>query len=62
MTFPRTLLSVTFFRIGLAGVVLALVSVRRDMIYSLAWSLVGASGEAALIAAESVFSTWLFTA
>ena len=44
----------------------ALISFRRDMIYALAWSSVGALGEAsasaALIADESVFSTCLFTA
>ena len=58
LTFPRILLRVKFFRIDLAGVVSALVSFRRDMVYALAWLPVGASGEASasayLIAAESV--------
>ena len=38
MTFPRILLRVNFFRIGLAGVVSDLVSFRSDMMYALAWS------------------------
>ena len=42
MTFPRILLRVAFFRIGLAGVVFPLVSFRRDMMYALALLLVGA--------------------
>ena len=46
LTFPMILLRVTFFRIGLDGVVSALVSFRRDMMYALAWSSVGALGEA----------------
>ena len=43
-TFPRIILKVTSFRIGLAGVVSALVSFRRDMLYALAWYSVGTSG------------------
>ena len=65
MIFPRILLRVTFYRIGLAGVISDLVSFRRDIMYALAWSSVGKSGEASaladLIDAESVFSTCLFT-
>ena len=37
LTSPSILLRVTFFRIGLAGIVSALVSFRRDMMYALAW-------------------------
>ena len=66
LTFPRILLRVTFFRIGLAGVVSSLVSFRTDIMYALAWSSVGLSGEAsaleALNAADSVFSTCFSTA
>ena len=66
LIFPRILWRVTFFRIGLGGVVSALVSFRKDMMYSLAWLSVGASGEAsssaALIASDSVFSTCFFKA
>ena len=59
LIFPMILLRVTFFRIGLDGVVSALVSFRRYMMYAIAWSSVGALGEAsayaALITADSVF-------
>ena len=65
MILPRILLRVNFFRIVLDGVVSASVSFRRDMIYTPAWSSVGSSWEAsvstALIAAESVFSTYFPT-
>ena len=65
MIFPRILFKVTFFRIVLAGVVSALVSFRREMVYALAWLSVGELGEASasasLISYESVFSTCLFT-
>ena len=37
LIFPRILLRVAFFRIGLSGVVSALVSFRRDVLYALAW-------------------------
>ena len=61
LTFLRILLRVTLYRIGLAGVVWALLSFSMDMMYTLDWSSVRALGEApastALIAAESVFST-----
>ena len=64
--FPRILSRVTFFRIGLAGVVSVLVSFRRYLIYDLALLSVEASREASasasLIADEIVFSICLFTA
>ena len=44
LIFPGILLRVTFFRIGLGGVVSALVSFRRDMMYALAWLSVGNGG------------------
>ena len=46
MKFPMILLRVTFFRIDLDGVVSALVSFRRDIMYALSWYSVGALGEA----------------
>ena len=59
LIFPRTLLRVNFFIIGLAGVVSTLVYFIMDMMYDLSWSSVGASGEASaladLIDYESVF-------
>ena len=38
LIFPRILLRVAFFRIGLDRVVSALVSFMRDMMHALAWS------------------------
>ena len=66
MIFTRILLRIAFFGIGLDGAVSALVYFMRDIMYALAWLSVGALGEvsasAALIYAESVFSTYLVTA
>ena len=50
MIFTGILLRVTFFGIGLAGVVSPLASFRRDMIYDIAWSSVGSLAEASDLA------------
>ena len=44
LMFPRIILMVPFFRIGLAGFVSAIVFFRRDIMHDLSWSSVGASG------------------
>ena len=44
LAFSRILLGVTFIMIGLAGVVSFQASFKKDMMYALAWSSVGALG------------------
>ena len=50
LTFLRIILRFTFFRLGFTVVVSALVSFRREMMYTLALLSVGASGEASSLA------------